>query len=313
MRRCLIYLDETDMQNSIDLLEVARQIYVDEAYETTGVAFNSNIESALGAFDRVIQITHPKIKTFDQKVVSDAMAELQELNKYNCILIPATSFGRMLAPRLAMLLKTGLVADVTAIKRNDSSLEIIRPAFSGRIMAGIKYVGDGPVMMSVRRGVFHYDFNQNKLSEITMYKSKDVLEGRIQLLAVKEKEHVYDVRESDVLVSGGGGVIRNFDKLKELAKKLGAQVSASRKIVDAGIAPRSIQIGQSGKTVSPKLYIALGIHGAIQHVEGLKNIENIISVNINKDAPICSLSDIVVEGDARIFIEKLIEKIEKHT
>jgi electron transfer flavoprotein alpha subunit len=94
-----------------------------------------------------------------------------------------------------------------------------------------------------------------------------------------------------------------------LAETLGGTVSASRKLVDQGIAPRNIQVGQSGKIVSPKLYIALGINGAIQHVEGLRDIETIISVNTSAKAPICSLSDIVVEGDAKDFIEKLLLKI----
>ena len=102
-----------------------------------------------------------------------------------------------------------------------------------------------------------------------------------------------------------------FHRLDELALELNAQVSASRRIIDSGIATRKIQVGQSGNTVSPKLYIALGIYGSLQHIEGLKNVENIISVNIDKDAPICSLSDIVVEGDAVEFIEKLVEKIRR--
>jgi len=115
-----------------------------------------------------------------------------------------------------------------------------------------------------------------------------------------------------VLVSGGGGVIGQFHHLERLACKLGGQVSASRKIVDHGIAPRSIQVGQSGKRVSPKLYIALGINGAVQHVEGLKQVGSIISVNLDRNAPICSLSDIVVEGDAVTFIEKLVKMIDAH-
>lgn len=311
MKRCLIYLDNTDIQNSIDLLEVARQIYANEAYETVGVSFTKNIEATLGAFDKVIQIIHPEIKLFDQVAVTEAMVELQKVHGFNSILIPATPFGRMLAPRLAMRLRTGLVADVTAISRKSDELEIIRPAFSGRIMAGIKNIGDGPIMMSIRQGVFHYKNDRNKLTEIITFKPTSVKSGGISCLSVKGKEQTYDIRESDVLVSGGGGVIRNFNLLEQLAEKLDGKVSASRKIVDKGIAPRSIQVGQSGKTVSPKLYIALGIYGAMQHIEGLKQVEHIISVNINRDAPICSLSDIVIEGDAVTFIEKLVDKINK--
>jgi len=311
MKRCLIYIDDINIQNSIDLLEVARQVYGDDTYETIGVNFNCNSKASMGAFDKIVQVMHPEIKIYDPVAITEVMAELQIKNSFNSILIPATPFGRILAPRLAMRLKTGLVADVTAISRKKDKLEVIRPAFSGRIMAGITCMSDGPLMMSIRQGVFNYEGDKSKPTEIINYEPKNFKDGHINCLYKKEKEQTYDIRESDVLVSGGGGVIRSFHYLKQLADKLDGQVSASRKIVDKGLASRNIQVGQSGKTVSPKLYIALGINGAMQHVEGLKQVENIISVNINSSAPICSLSDIVVEGDAMTFIEKLVEKIEE--
>ena len=311
MKRCLIYLDDREIQNSIDLLEVARQIYQETPYETVGVAFNHDGEAVMGAFDKVICVKEPNINGYDQVAVNKVMVQLQTVNEFDSILIPATHFGRMLAPRLAMSLHTGLVADVTAIGHRKGELEIIRPAFSGRIMAGIAIKGQGPKMMSVRQGVFHYEGTRNKATKVEIHVPDRVQDGGIRCLEKRVKEQTYDIRESDVLVSGGGGVIKSFHHLENLADKLGGQVSASRKIVDKGLATRSIQVGQSGKTVSPKLYIALGIYGAIQHVEGLKQVEHIISVNINKDAPICSLSDIVVEGDAVTFIDGLIERIEK--
>ena len=120
-----------------------------------------------------------------------------------------------------------------------------------------------------------------------------------------------DIRESEVLVSGGGGVLRHFGKLELLAKELNGMVAASRRAVDSGLAPRQIQVGQSGKTVSPRLYVAIGISGSIQHVVGIKNAEHIIAVNSNRYAPICSIADIVVEGDATEFIEKMVERIRK--
>nr|MDA3941003.1 FAD-binding protein [Spirochaetia bacterium] len=112
-----------------------------------------------------------------------------------------------------------------------------------------------------------------------------------------------------VLISGGGGITGGIPQLYSLAEELNGKVSASRRIVDQGLAPRNIQVGHSGKTVSPRLYMALGINGAMQHVEGLRNVESIISVNTARNAPICSLSDIVVEGDAREFVESLTTRI----
>lgn len=311
MKRCLAILDELELKASLDLLEVARQIHAGDAYEITGATFSPTAEGLEGAFDQVILIRHPDLHTDDLLAVTSVLADLQSELSFDSILVLATPFGRMVAPRLAMHLQTGLVADVTAIDRKGNELKVIRPAYSGRIMAGIQYLGNGPVMMSVRPGVFHDEIRAQRMTRVRTYTPNAVRDGRIRRLSVAEKEKTYDIRESDVLVSGGGGVSGGFHQLEQLAQKLGGQVSASRKIVDQGLAPRSIQVGQSGKTVSPKLYLALGINGSVQHVEGLRQVENIISVNINRDAPICSLSDIVVEGDAATFIEKLVNQIDQ--
>lgn len=309
MKKILIYLDEENHKNSTDLLEVVRQIYGEEGSETYGISVNHYCEKAEGAFDKLIQVSEDEISEKDPMIVTDIMEELHGQYEFDCILIPATQFGRMLAPRLAMRLKVGLVADVTAIQHHNGLVEMVRPAFSGKIMAGIVKSGDGPYMMSVRQNVFTYNNKSLKDTQLIEFHPVRRRNSSLKLLETRKKIQSYDIRDSRVLVSGGGGTSKNFKKLELLAKELNGQVSASRKIIDKGIAPRDIQVGQSGKTVNPKLYIALGINGAIQHIEGLKNVDHIISININKSAPICSLSDIVVEGDAFEFIDKLVEKI----
>ena len=300
MKRSLIYFDEEDFQNSIDLLEVVNQIYEDSEYETYSISFNQNDELIDGKFDYLITIKNEEIKNYDLQNITNCIEELHHIYDFDSILIPATYLGRMLAPRLAMRLNVGLVADVTAIAHSNGVVEMVRPAFSGKIYAGIVNKNCNPIMMSVKPNVFVNTTVPSKKTEKIYFKPTTVQPSKIRLLETKEKIYSKDIRDSEVLISGGGGVIENFEHLYLLADELNAMVSASRRIVDSGIAPRSIQVGQSGKTVSPKLYIALGIYGSLQHIEGLKNVENIISVNINKDAPICSLADIVVEGDAKI-------------
>jgi electron transfer flavoprotein alpha subunit len=312
MKKSLIFLDSENIKNSIDLLEVVRQIYGEEGCETYGISVNSQCLEAVGMLDNLIQVTDVGDFENDTIGVKDIICQFHKRYDFNCILIPATHFGRMLAPRLSMALQVGLVADVTAINYKEGVLEMVRPAFSGKIMAGIIQQGKGPIMMSVRENVFSYKHGSVKHTEIIPYHPEKKFKSSIKLIEKNEKTQSYDIRDSEVLISGGGGTIRNFGKLEELAEVLQGQVSASRKIIDKGIAPRSIQVGQSGKTVNPKLYIALGISGAIQHVEGLKNVENIISVNTNRNAPICSLSDIVVEGDVFEFIDKLIKRIKEN-
>lgn len=307
MKRSLIFIDNNNYKSSIGLLEVVRQMFGHEEYETYGICINFDHQHMNQVFDKLITVDE---NLFEKSplVVTSIIEEIHNLYKFDSIIIPATAFGRMLAPRLAMRLKVGLVADVTAIDHKEDVLEMIRPAFSGKIMAAIVKIGVGPIMMSVRPDVFVFD-EVLKDTEIIYYTPDIKVKSSIKLLKEETKTESYDIRDSDVLISGGGGIIKDFWKLNELAEVLNGQVSASRMIIDKGIAPRAIQVGQSGKTVTPKLYIALGINGAIQHVEGLKNVESIISVNINRNAPICSLSDIVVEGDANIFIEQLIKKI----
>lgn len=311
MNKSLIYFDEEDFQNSIDLLEVVNQIYKDSEYETYAICFNKESEIIQGQFDYLINIQDERIKNYDILNITNCIEELHQTFDFDSILIPATHLGRMLAPRLAMRLRVGLTADVTSINHNQGNVEMVRPAFSGKILAAIVNKNCRPTMMSVRPNVFTNASDYSKETKKLNFKPTKVDSSKIKLLETIEKEKARDIRESEVLISGGGGVISNFEHLDLLAHELGGMVSASRSIVDKGIASRSIQVGQSGKTVSPKLYIALGIYGSLQHIEGLKNVENIISVNINKDAPICSLSDIVVEGDAIEFIDKLVEKIKK--
>ncbi len=309
MEKCLIFVDSEYAKNAIELLEVARQIFDLAPYETYALCIHDITESANGAFDHIIYVSDESVKCHDAKAIAIIMEELHVIHNFGAILIPATQIGRMLAPRLAIRLHVGLVADVTAIEHIDGALQMVRPAFSGKIMACISNLGKKPIMMSVRQNVFLYNEDLNKATSHETFYPKSDLTTNIKWIKTVEKPKSKDIRDSEVLVSGGGGVKKGFHRLTELAEALGGEVSASRHIVDSGIASRSIQVGQSGKTVSPKLYIALGIYGSLQHVEGLKNVKHIISVNINKDAPICSLSDIVVEGDAIEFIEKLVDKI----
>lgn len=313
MEKCLIFVDSDHAKNAIELLEVARQMFDQTSYETYALCINEVPESAIGAFDHVIRVSDENVKCYDAKIIAGIIEELHEIHDFSAILIPATQVGRMLAPRLATRLHVGLVADVTAIEHAEGELRMVRPAFSGKIMACISNLGKKPIMMSVRQNVFSYHQNSNKATKIEPFNPKCDLTSKIKWVKTLEKPKSKDIRDSEILVSGGGGTKKGFHRLTELAEALGGEVSASRHIVDSGIAPRSIQVGQSGKTVSPKLYIALGIYGSLQHVEGLKNVSHIISVNTNKDAPICSLSDIVVEGDAIEFVEKLVDKIINET
>ncbi len=307
-KKVLIFLDPENIKNSIDLLEVSRILFGDEV-ESYGLVSEKDVKDATGYFSYLLSVTSEERAFYDTEIVTDYVEKLHEEKQFDAILVPATFLGRILAPRFARRLHTGLVADVTDLSKDGDKVEMIRPAFSGKIMAGISNTAKGPLMMTVRQNVFQYQKKKDR--ETVVKKEPDALRTSqgISILQIEEKEVSYDIRDSEVLISGGGGAKKIFRKLEDLSELLGGNVSASRKMVDQGMATRAVQVGQSGKTVTPKLYMALGIDGAIQHVEGLKNVEHIISVNLNKNAPICALSDIVVQGDASQFVEKLIERI----
>ncbi|MCF7940224.1 MAG: electron transfer flavoprotein subunit alpha/FixB family protein [Spirochaetia bacterium] len=310
MKKVLVYVEDGYAQESLSLLEAVRQLYPDQHVETYALLINSDASAIDGVCDVLLTLEDGTLQPFDQKGLCDVFTSVHTRYSFDAILFLATPMGRCIAPSVSMRLETGLVADVTAIANDDGQISLIRPAYSGKIMAGIRIKGEGPVMMSIRIGVFTYQGTDTVQSTNIGLEGLDYRHGNIKVMGTKEKKIPYDIRESDVLISGGAGC-SDMESLQDLADLLGGHVSASRAVVDKGIVPRAIQVGQSGKTVSPSLYIALGIHGALQHVEGLKDIPHIISVNTNKDAPICSISDIVVEGDALPFVAKLIRRIKE--
>lgn len=310
MKKILLYLDGNQAHEQ-SLLGACERMVVHQTYHLTAIGSKENLPSANSVYDEVI-IMDDAIQVYDTLQLTDLLEQVHAQNQYDILLFPASPLGRILAPRLAIALHTGLVADVTDILVNEDVIEMIRPAYSGKLMAQITSNSKGPLMMTVRSGVFTSIASSLKT---TLYTHSNFIPqaSKINLIETKAKPSSHDIRDSKVLISGGGGVLEHFDRLHELASVLNAQVSASRRVVDSGVVPRKYQVGQSGKTVSPRLYIALGISGSVQHVEGLKNVETIIAVNTNKRAPICSLATIVVDGDAVTFIEKLLNKIKDNS
>lgn len=311
MKKCLIYVGKENSQDAVDLIEAVDHLYGQENARIYGFGDPEALKKLEGYFDKLIQSENSEFQEYDIISITNCMEALHRDYDFDGILIPANHVGRMLAPRLSMRLKTGLVADVTAIKSDSENIELIRPAYSGKLMAAIKNRGQGPLMMTVRQSVFQWENLRIEKSEWIVYDFKNTETSEIKLLSTERQEAREDIRESEVLVAGGGGTARYFDELKDLAEALQGRVAASRKIIDQEIAPRSIQVGQSGKTISPKLYIAIGISGAIQHIEGLKNLEHVIAVNKKSQAPICSIADMVVVGDGKEFIEKLLQRIQR--
>ena len=240
------------------------------------------------------------------------------------VLFGATSVGRDLAPRIASKLNCGLTADTTILDIGDhfvkkekkeytDLLYAIRPAFGGSIMANIINWDMHPQMATVREGVMKKDvFDENYKTEVIPVKVNEVVSDTDFVVKIIERhieESDVNLKDAPIIVAGGYGVgsKENFDLLKNLANILGGEVGGSRAAVDAGFIDHNRQIGQTGTTVRPKLYIAAGISGAIQHTAGMQDASMIISINNDPDAPINALADYVITGDLGVVIPKMIK------
>lgn len=306
MFKGLIVIDNDRVADSLDLVAVVERLAGDEESFIYGLGIN--LTEDVKGLDAVIAVDAPTIQSKDSQLVTTIIEQVHREYQFDSIILLATEFGRMVAPRAAMRLEVGLVADITDIEVDKRGKKLIRPAFSGNIMASI-VCDSSPIMASVHPNVFHAA-DQTKIPQKIPFVPVELKASSIEVLEVVENEQsAMDIREASVLVSAGGGFKRPIAELQELAEELSGAVSASKQLVDRKKAPREIQVGQSGKTVSPDLYIALGIYGSTQHIEGLKNVKEILSVNTDLGAPMNYLASLVVHGDAAEFARKLSTRL----
>ena len=271
---------------------------------------------AYGA-DTVLRVDAPELATYVTEPYAQAIYQIIRDNKPSIVLIGATTIGRDLGPRLSARVETGLTADCTGLEiSEDRDLLMTRPAFGGNLMATIICKEHRPQMSTVRPGVMRMgQRDENRKGTIEDVKINfDKSKFRVRVLeTVKQTKNLVDITEAHVLISGGRGVgnAEGFDMLRAMANTIGAEVSASRAMVDAGVLGHERQVGQTGKTVRPDLYFAMGISGAIQHLAGMEESEYIIATNKDKFAPIFNVADLGIVGDVRKIVPLLTEKLKR--
>lgn len=268
--------------------------------------------------DKVYVADHEELATYRTdaytKVINDAIEEY----KPEIVLLGATHIGRDLGPCLAVKANTGLTADCTKLEIDpeDKKIKQTRPAFGGNLMATIVCPNHRPQMSTVRPGVMEKAaFEEGRKGELIKL-NVEFKEGDIRtkvLEIVKTMKDTVSLTDAEIIVSGGMGLGKpeGFELLKQLADKLGGIVAASRAAVDAGWIDHAYQVGQTGTTVKPKIYIACGISGAIQHVAGMQNSEQIIAINTNENAPIFEIADYGIVGDLYKVIPAIMEALDK--
>ncbi|MCC8151218.1 MAG: electron transfer flavoprotein subunit alpha/FixB family protein [Lachnospiraceae bacterium] len=279
--------------------------------ETADVAVQA---IAYGA-DQAILVEGDEYDTYNTDIQSYAMEAL--VRKYTpfIVLFGATNNGRDVAPRVACALHTGLTADCTGLDIDENGLlASTRPAFGGNLMATISCPDHRPQMSTVRPGVFKKPVaDESRTGEIIREDiHMDPANVRVHLLErVKEVAEAVHLEEAEIIVSGGRGLgnPENFSLIRDLADAMGGVVGASRAAVDAGWIPHAHQVGQTGKTVAPKIYVAVGISGAIQHLAGMSGSDTIIAINKDPDAPIFSVADYGIVGNLFEVVPALAEAI----
>lgn len=265
--------------------------------------------------DQVIQVDDPSLKHYASEPYAQIVADLIEKRKPEIFLAGATAIGRSFLARVAVGIHTGLTADCTGLDITEDNLLLqTRPAFGGNIMASILCAKHRPQMATVRHKVMQTATKDGgrggKVEKLTAPGA--LLRSRTKRLDwLPEISDTVNLVEADIIVSGGRGMQKpeNFSLIEKLAKTLGGAVGSSRAAVDAGWMPYSHQVGQTGKTVQPKLYIACGISGAVQHRVGMSAADCIIAINKDKDAPIFSIASYGIVGDLFEVVPAMIREL----
>ncbi|HBI14135.1 MAG TPA: electron transfer flavoprotein subunit alpha [Desulfobulbaceae bacterium] len=309
---------------SFELLGVGRKLADTRGVPLSAVVFGKGVEASAGELiacgaDQVYVVDDPRLAQYREDVFGRVLERLIRDHQPEVVLAGATAIGRSFIPQVANALNAGLTADCTHldIRREDGMLLQTRPAFGGNIMATIECPHSRPQMATVRPKVMApLPSDQARQGEVIRVELPDeAFLSRVEVLeSVLSKQDKVNIQEADILVSGGRGLEseKGFALLRELAEELGGTVSASRAAVDAGWIPYRHQVGQTGKTVCPKLYIACGISGAIQHAVGMQSAETIVAINRDENAPIFDIATYGLVGDLFEIVPLLTKKIREN-
>ena len=320
--------------NSIafELIGKGKDLAADLGTEVTAVLVGSGVkgladELAEYGADRVIVVDDPELKEYRTEPYAHALASVIEKYKPEIFLVGATAIGRDLGPRVSARIHTGLTADCTQLDIGDfplnpvpgkeqkhNQLLMTRPAFGGNTIATIACPDFRPQMATVRPGVMQKKERQAgaKANIEEFNPGFTPNQNYVEILeVVKAVSETVDIMDAKILVSGGRGMgsAENFKILEDLAEVIGGTVSCSRAVVDAGWKPKDLQVGQTGKTVRPNVYFAIGISGAIQHLAGMEESDIIIAINKDETAPIFDVADFGLVGDLNKIVPALTEKL----
>ena len=317
---------------ALELIGKGKDLAKDLDTDVTAVLIGSDVKGLVDVLaeygaDKVIVVDDPELKEYRTEPYAHALASVINEFKPDIMLVGATAIGRDLGPRVSARVHTGLTADCTQLDIGDfpmvavpgkeqkhNQLLMTRPAFGGNTIATIACPDFRPQMATVRPGVMQKaERVAGAKAEVIEFNPGFTPDNKyVEILeVVKAVSDVADIMDAKILVSGGRGVgsAENFQMLEDLAEALGGTVSCSRAVVDSGWKPRDLQVGQTGKTVRPQVYFAIGISGAIQHVAGMEESDIIVAINKDENAPIFDVADYGIVGDLNKIVPAVTEQI----
>src|SRR5579862_1970106 len=310
-------------KTSFETLAAAQQIAKDTSGTLRGVVIGKGVaaladELAAKDLAEVLLVEHDLLAAYTPDGYSIALAQLIQQTKPDLVLFPHTYQVRDFAPKLAASLNKGMIGDCIACRHENGRLVFVRQMFQGKTAADVSFVGAGPNFASFQAGAFRADLVAPNANGKAPVKSVTVELSAAQIRTkplelFREAKQAVDLTQAPIIVAIGRGIKapENIALAEKLAKAIGGEIASSRPICDEGWLPMERQIGSSGQTVAPKLYLALGISGAIQHVVGMKGSRTIVAINKDQNAPIFEVADYGVVGDLFEIVPALTEELEK--
>ena len=316
--KILVFIEQRNgkiKKSSYEAVKAASDIAQKLSGSVEAISVGSEIENveSVGGFGagKIAHFKNASLENYSASAYTDIIAKYANDNNFDLLFFAASSMGKDLAPRVAAKTGSGLAMDCVALNCESSDIIATRPIYAGKALLDVKISSDKKVF-ALRPNVFNAGEPTSNKAEVSVT-NVDSPNLSVKVTELKKSEGKLDVAEADIIVSGGRGMKgpEHFHLVEDLAEILGAASGASRAVVDAGWRPHSEQVGQTGKTVSPNLYIALGISGAIQHLAGMRSSKYIVAINKDKDAPIFQIADYGIVGDIFEVVPVLIEEIKK--
>jgi electron transfer flavoprotein alpha subunit len=310
--------DNKFKKTAYEVVRTARIIADQTAGEVIALVIGGQVQSIAGELggygaQRIIAVQQPKLDKYSSTAYSKTIAEAAKKEQASVVLMSATAMGKDCAPRVAVKLDAGIGSECIALKVEGQNIIATRPVYGGKALTDIK-INSAVKVYTIRPNVFTAGTNSGDNVNVEVL-DVPLAESDFTSFAVEttQASGKIDVAEADIIISGGRGLkaAENFKMVEDLAGAIGGAVGASRAVVDAGWRPHSEQIGQTGKTVSPNLYVAIAISGAIQHLAGMSSSKYIVAINKDKDAPIFQTADYGIVADAFEIVPALTQEIKK--